>query len=194
MRLLATDTDSLIVWCQTDDLFQDMLQHAHLFDTSDFPKDHFLQSDVNKKVIGKMKSETNEKCISAFCGLRSKMYSFKCENTESKRTKGIKLSAQKHLRLEDYKNVLFNTSQMYSQMHALRSYNHPIFLENINKVGLSSFCSKRYLREDGIKSYIYKLCVVLKIKTNILLTHLDGIENLVGAIKLDHLQSNNYKV
>ena len=155
MRLLATDTDSLIVWLQTDDLFQDMLQHAHLFDTSDFPKDHFLHSDLNKKIMGRMKSETNEGCISEFCGLRSKMYAFKCENTESKRAKGIKLSAQKNLRLEDYKNVLFNTSQMYSQMHALRSYNHQIFLENINKVGLSSFCSKRFLRDCGIKSYAY---------------------------------------
>jgi len=93
MRLLATNTDSLIV----------------LFDTSDFPKYHFLQSNINRKVMGKMKSETNKGCISEFCGLRSKMYAFKCENTESKRAKGIKLSAQKHLRLEDYKSVLFNT-------------------------------------------------------------------------------------
>ena len=102
-----------------------------------------------------MKSETDHKCISEFCGLRSKMYAFNCENKENKRAKGIKLSAQKKLRLEDYKTVLFNTGQMYSKMHTLRSYNHQIFLENIKKVGLSCFDSKRFILPNGIQSLAY---------------------------------------
>ena len=63
VSLLLTDTDSFLIKCQTRDIFQDMSTYAHLFDTSDFPKDHFLHSDTNKKVLGKMKSETNEKSV-----------------------------------------------------------------------------------------------------------------------------------
>ena len=70
VQLQMTDTDSFLFSCKTEDLFQDMQVYSHLFDTSDFPKDHFLHSDINTKVNGKMKSETNEKCISEYCGLR----------------------------------------------------------------------------------------------------------------------------
>lgn len=66
-----------------------MFKFSDKFDTSDFPKYYFLFSNVNKKVMGKMKSETNEKCISEYCGSRSKMYAFSCKNKEGKRAKGI---------------------------------------------------------------------------------------------------------
>lgn len=155
VELELTDTDSFLVSCTTPDIFQDMLAYSHLFDTSDFPKDHFLYSDFNKKVMGKMKSETNEKCISEYCGLRSKMYAFKCDDIDEKRAKGIsKAVVKKSLTLNDYKHVLFNNSQMHSTMHSL-SHNHKIYLETISKVGLSSFDDKRFLLEDGIKSYAY---------------------------------------
>ncbi|XP_052799072.1 uncharacterized protein LOC128230668 [Mya arenaria] len=42
VELELTDTDSFLVSCTTPDIFQDMLAYSHLFDTSDFPKDHFL--------------------------------------------------------------------------------------------------------------------------------------------------------
>lgn len=56
--LLMTDTDSLFYKFQTEDLYQDMSRHKELFDTSNYPKNHFLYSEVNKKVVGKMKDET----------------------------------------------------------------------------------------------------------------------------------------
>ena len=156
VSLLFTDTDSLFISCKCEDLFQDMYDYAHLFDTSDFPKDHFLQSDINKKVMGKMKSETNEKCISEYCGLRSKMYAFSCDGKEDKRAKGIaKVVVKKDLKLQHYKDVLFNDSQLVSRMNTFRSHNHKIYLENIKKIGLSCFDDKRYLLEDGITSLAY---------------------------------------
>ena len=36
-----------------------MLKDEQLFDFSDYPKDHPMQNDCNKKVLGKMKDETN---------------------------------------------------------------------------------------------------------------------------------------
>lgn len=45
------------------------------FDTSDFPQNHRLYSNENKKVLGKMKDECNGVPISECVCLRSKNYS-----------------------------------------------------------------------------------------------------------------------
>lgn len=130
VQLQMTDTDSFLFYCETNDLFKDMFEYSHLFDTSDFPKDHFLCSKSNKKVMGKMKSETNEKSISEYCGLRSKMYAFVCDIKEETRAKGIsKITIKKELRMYNYKHVLFEESSLLSQMHSLRSHDNNIFLE-----------------------------------------------------------------
>ena len=156
VQLQMTDTDSFLFYCETNDLFNDMYAYSHLFDTSDFPKDHYLFSNVNKKVMGKMKSETINKSISEYCGLRSKMYAYICDNKEDKRAKGIsKHVVKKELRLQHYKNVLFEESLLLSKMHSLSSHNHKNFLEKITKIGLSCFDDKRYLLDNGIASYAY---------------------------------------
>jgi hypothetical protein len=56
-------------------------------DTSDYPKDHPLYCDKNKKVIGKFKNELNGIKILEYIGLRSKMYSYRTENSVSKKIK-----------------------------------------------------------------------------------------------------------
>ena len=85
-KLLFTDTDSLCYHISTKDMEQD----AHLFDTSDYPKDHILHSTVNKKVLVKMKKETAEVPIEEFVGLRPKVYSLLYGGGKDKRTaKGI---------------------------------------------------------------------------------------------------------
>ena len=33
------------------------MTQAHFYDTSNYPKEHLLYNDVNKKVLGKMKDE-----------------------------------------------------------------------------------------------------------------------------------------
>ena len=47
-----------------------MFLSMEMFDKSDYPVDHMLQSDQNKKSLGKMKDETNGHPISEFIGLR----------------------------------------------------------------------------------------------------------------------------
>ena len=71
-----TDTDSLILLIETDDVYKDIQKKIHLYDTSDYPKEHPLYSNANKQVLGKMKDECNGTPIAEFVGLRSKMYSF----------------------------------------------------------------------------------------------------------------------
>ena len=48
-KLLFTDTDSLTHHVNTNDLYQDMRQDLHLYDTSNYPQDHFLYSTINTK-------------------------------------------------------------------------------------------------------------------------------------------------
>ncbi len=55
-----TDTDSLVYQIFTDDLYKDMESMKDKLDTSNYPEDHPLFSNVNKKVVGKFKDENGE--------------------------------------------------------------------------------------------------------------------------------------
>jgi hypothetical protein len=83
VQLLFTDTDSLCYSIYTEDVYQDMMKHQHLFDTSEYDPDHPLYSTENKKVLGKMKDETHGIPIQEFVGLKSKMYSMIYEEDEN---------------------------------------------------------------------------------------------------------------
>ena len=73
-ELLYTDTDTLLLEIETEDIYKDMGARADLFDTSDYPQDHPLHSDANKKVLGKMKDECAGTPIAECVCLWPKMY------------------------------------------------------------------------------------------------------------------------
>ena len=157
VQLQMTDTDSLLFFCETDNIYEDMMQDQDLFDLSDYPKDHPLYCDKNKKVLGKMKDECGAVPIRDFVGLRSKMYSFRCGEKEEKRAKGIaKATVKKDLRFEDYKNTLSEESQKRSAMTIIRSHSHHLVSEKLNKCSLSSF--------DDKKVFV-KLCAKFSLRT-----------------------------
>ena len=117
-QLLFTDTDSLCYCIETDDIYADMLQHKHLFDTSEYDTKHPLYNIENKKILGKMKDETKGIPIEEFVGLKSKMYSLiykeKGQIIEKKTAKGIKKSVIKqHTRHEHYKQCLLERKFTY---------------------------------------------------------------------------------
>ena len=67
-------------------------KHKHLFDFSNYPKDSKFFDETYKKVIGKMKDESEGKIIGEFGGLKSKMCSMKnIDGKESNTTKGVNL-------------------------------------------------------------------------------------------------------
>ena len=76
-ELLFTDTDSLTYEIKSEDVYEEFFKHKHLFDFSNYPKDSKFFDQANKKVIGKMKDESEGKIIDEFVGLKSKMYSIK---------------------------------------------------------------------------------------------------------------------
>ena len=51
-----------------------------MFDFRNYPKHSKFVEETNKKVIGKMKYESEGKVINEFVGLKSKMYSMKIIN------------------------------------------------------------------------------------------------------------------
>ena len=57
VKLLFTDTDSLVYEIKTDDVYEDFYENKNLFNLSDYPRDSTFFDLVNKKVIGKMKDE-----------------------------------------------------------------------------------------------------------------------------------------
>ena len=109
------------------------------------------------KSIGKFKDETCGIPINEFIGLRSKMYSYTKDNNKNEKTaNGIKKKIIKNnIKHENYKDVLFNNKQIYHTMKTIRSELHEIKRIELNKISLTCFDDKRYILDDGIKSYAY---------------------------------------
>ena len=84
IKLLATDTDSLIVHVETPDVHSDMQKNNHLYDFSNYPTTHPLFSEQNKGVLGTFKDETKSLPIAEFVGLRSKLYAYVCPDVKTK--------------------------------------------------------------------------------------------------------------
>ena len=161
---IFTDTDSLMYEITTEDFYRNISEDVHKkFDTSNFTKDHGIRlrngtfrksgipTGVNKKVIGMMKDEAGGKQITEFVGLRSKLYSFKIDEKEEKKCKGVKKSEVKRtINFKDYKDCLFTGKKHMRSMNVIKSHKHEIFTETINKVALSSEDDKRIICEDKI--------------------------------------------
>ena len=156
-KLLFTDTDSLTYEIEAEDVYQDFWNDKDRFDNSDYPESSPYFDKTNKKVIGKFKDEASAVPITEFIGLRSKMYSYiKDNNKGGKTAKGIKKNIIKNnIKHTDYKNVLLENKQMQHTMKTIRSINHQLGSYELNKVSLSCFDDKRYIANNGIKSFAY---------------------------------------
>ena len=75
-QVIASDTDSMFINIFTEDLYKDLEDIKEELDTSNYPIDHPLYSEKNKKVINKFKDEVGGKVISEINFIRSKAYSF----------------------------------------------------------------------------------------------------------------------
>ena len=106
--LIYTDTDSLLLDIQTEDVYKDMKEYLWLYDTSNYTKDHPLYDARDKKVLGKMKGECGGEPIEEVIALRPKMYSIKKAGSNIKKAKGVKKNV---IEREHYKEAL---QKMYS--------------------------------------------------------------------------------
>ena len=154
VKLLFTDTDSLMYLIETEDIYEDILRDVHKwFDTSNYPTDHpsGIYTGQNKMVIGMFKDEVGGKIITEFVGLRAKNYAYFCEKKEYKKCKGIKMNVtKKDISFKDYKDCLFHDVQMRCKMNVFRGRGHDVYSEEVNKIALSANDDKRVILKDGV--------------------------------------------
>jgi hypothetical protein len=128
-----------------------MKNNKSQFDLSDYPKDHELYDETNKKVIGKFKNESISQ-ITEFVGLRSKLYAYKTDDDEKHlKCKGVKKCAlKKQIDFENYKGAVFDRQIFNVKQNGIRSYHHTIYTEEVNKCALSFNDDKTHILNNNI--------------------------------------------
>ena len=128
-RLLFTDTDSLCYHIKTRDLYEDMKEDLHHYDTSNYPPDHPLYSLINEKVLGKFKDELKGFRGLEFVGLRPKLYSLLPEPDFKAKmaVKGVKKSyVKKHVAHQLFKKTLFTKKPEDVEFIRFQSKSHKV--------------------------------------------------------------------
>jgi len=173
VKLIMTDTDSLLMHIHCEDFYKDMIIDNHLYDLSDKSINFIFESFIklspiersqlgksfadirkqNKKVIGKFKEECDEYISEALC-IRSKVHAIKTDDGKNKKKlKGIKKNVVANdISFDDYKNSLINNSIKNVSMNHFRSINHQITTQNVNKVALTPYNNKGFILDDGINT------------------------------------------
>ena len=145
-QLLFTDTDSLMYWVETADLYQELFADRERFDFASFDKSSPFYDGTNNKVIGKFKDETSGKPITEFVGLRPKMYSFlvdeDAKEVEKHRAKGINKGASRTLRQEQYKAQLGTPLENFIPNHRIANKLHKLYTIEVNVFTVHSLSLK----------------------------------------------------
>ena len=168
VRLCYMDTDSLVIYVETEDFYKDIAgDFEKWFDTSNYAeKDkRTLPIGINKKVSGKFKDELGGKIITGFCTLRAKTYIYITEDGGvHKRAKGTKKCIiKREIMLEHYKDCSFNSKIVIELQQKFRSDHHRVYTEEVNKIALSSNDDKRIQKYDKVTTYqygtnVFKIC------------------------------------
>ena len=171
VKLLFTDTDSLMCEIETEDFYKDISPDVQCkFDTSNYSPNHpsGIETGVNKKVIGMFKDEAGGEVITKFVGLRAKNYAYSYDHliglasllflfgedgAEQKKCKGIKKCVTKNnITFKDYETCLFTNINQLRKMNVFRSHLHDVYSEEVNKIALSANDDKRIILKDGINT------------------------------------------
>ena len=156
LSLVYTDTDSFIYHIITDDLYKDLEELGHIMDFSDYPKTHFLHDESNKKKLGYLKDEMNGTIIDEVVAVKSKLYAIKYGTKEKKTAKGVqKATVRDEINFDDYKNCLFDQQFFKHTNYRLQSKKHQISSIRLDKISLSPLDDKRYILDDGVKTYAF---------------------------------------
>ena len=133
-ELLFTDTDSLTYEIKSENVYEEVFKHKHLFDFSNFPKNSNFFGEANKKVIGKMKDVSEGIAIDEFVGLKSKMYSIKnIDGKESSMAKGVSIATE----FSEFKDTLYKMKIMRHKMRRIQAKKHKMGTYEIDKKSLS---------------------------------------------------------
>lgn len=146
LRLLYTDTDSLIIYVKTDNFYEDIKKNLTNFDTSNYPFNNKFGLPITESVVGKFKDELKGEVIASFYGLCAKTY---CVNVGNliKKAKGVKKSSlHKQIDEEHYRQAVDDKIITFCKMYVFKSYLHTMYTELKNKVALNCVDDKRFIR------------------------------------------------
>jgi hypothetical protein len=146
VKAVYTDTDSFVIHIKDNNITKKLKENNEYFDFSNYPKEHILYNENNKKVVGKFKDELGGNLINEFAVLRSKMYGFNIVNdpTNHIRAKGIKTSALIDTNVDDFKQCLYENECVDYEFKNITHKKHEIYTETLFKRGLNPFDDKRY--------------------------------------------------
>ena len=165
IRILYTDTDSLVLWIRMNDgceVYKDfVLANKEIFDLSSYTGDHMIFSAIeddnekaklmkyNAKVVGKFKDELGDKKMYIFLSLRAKSYVFKYISKEQVIDESSKCKGSiKAPLFEDFDNCLINNKIIDKEQKSIRSDNHKLFIYNTKKRVLIHYDDKRYIESE----------------------------------------------
>lgn len=156
IKLIMTDTDFCLYHVKTKDIYSDTEKDKHLFDFSNYDKNHFLFDKTNAKKPGLFKDETAGVPIQQFVSLRSKMYSLTYGDVEQKRAKGIVKSVVRgELKHSNYVKCIITQKNVRRQQNLIQSRKHKLQMVTVNKVALSAFDDKRYVMDNGVDTLAF---------------------------------------
>ncbi|KAK3083754.1 hypothetical protein FSP39_002625 [Pinctada imbricata] len=136
-----------------------MAQDKHLFDFSEYNKDHPLYDTTNKKVIGKMKDELNGAFLMEFVGLRAKMYSilYEREKTDKELKEMQKSQDEKEKVLEENKRTKMDEEiEERNQSGKSRDEKEKVIEEKKTAKGVVKAVIKSKLRHDLYTRCLFK--------------------------------------
>lgn len=146
IKLLMTDTDSLVYEIETEDFYMDMKEMKEHYDLSEFDKNSFMYDGTNKKVIGKFKDEYSLTFIDEFLGVRPKCYALNTvKDGEKKKLKGVpKVVVENEITLNDYREcVVNNKSKTIEGINGIKSHKLQNFMITYSKKCLENADDKR---------------------------------------------------
>ena len=150
IRLLYTDTDSLIIFVKTENFYEDVVSYIDKFDTSNYAIDNIHNIPITNSVVGKFKDEMKGRVIKSFYGLSAKTYCVDTDDTITKKAKGVKnyaLSTQ--ISKEHYKQAIEHDITTFCKMFVFKSHLHTMYTELKNKVALNPKDDKRFIRNEN---------------------------------------------
>ena len=138
------ENDSFDLSMKIKGIIKELKNLENLFDFGSLNKNPEIFSNKNKKVVGKFKLETPKHIwVDEFVCLRSKMYSFKCEDDGKNKLKVISKSYSKSIKVTKYYNCLFGgKNQKECDECIIRSLNHEMCLQLVQKSTLAQFDDK----------------------------------------------------
>ena len=157
-RLLFTDIDSFLKLHFFESslklklkMFMKILgKTKKMFDFSNYAAESRFYDDSSKIVAGKMKHERVGVPIKEFVALKPNMYSFLVDDSsEHEKTKGVNKNLVVTISHNEHKFVLLNQKCFRHSMNRIQIKNHRIRTYEINKISLSCFDDKIWIKNNG---------------------------------------------